>query len=296
MGLTLDRVQRCLVLLAPLVAIAVAAPNPVSAATFAISEANVKLDQFSHQPAEVDALVDKESSITGSATVGTAAQAQFVNGSLPPATAGIDAQAKFVNDSLLPSAQNLSVSGAIGDGIAHTGMARSFAQVMGRNFEVGAGEIFAFNFDANLALSTKIDQPGYEAATANGLIQFELFDSTDDANPILLDFFAFFGDLNTPGTDDELDQVVSNYVMVVPNQRTFLRSFGGNEESAKASVQGTFARQFERATRLTLVETKENKVTVTAPEPISTPSVLFGGVAMMTKLMTKRRKQATKAA
>ncbi len=270
MRLTLDRTQRIWLQLAPVAAIAVFAPNPASAATLATSEAKVNLYNFSHQPFEVSALIDHRTKVTGP------------DGQV---TTGATANAQFLNDSPFPSATSLSASGASGDGTGYTGFAQSSAKVTGYNFAIGAGETFAFNFDAYLALSTQIDQPGAESATATGAILFQLFDSTDLDHP--LNVFSFFGNLNTPGKGDFLRKVNDRHVTF--SDITFDQSFGGNDESATASVQGSFSRSFRQARNLTLIEAQANQVTVKAPEPVNTPSLLFGGVALLTKLITKRR-------
>jgi hypothetical protein len=265
MELKLNRLQRLLLLLTPVIAISVNAPNPAQAATSASAEASVYLFDFSHNPFDVGAVTDKQTSIY-------APDGQ--------ALAGAAAIAVFENDPDSPYAENKSLSQADGDGIVYHATADSFAGIVGYNFKVNAGEKFSFKFKTDLALKTAIDAPNLEVANASGNILFQLFDSTDKDNLIPLDEFSIFGFLNSLNDDDDLKVNDSKHVKFNPKKTSIKTAFGGEQESAIASTQGIFSREFKRSRTLTLYETKATKVAVrSVPEAGNVPSLLLAAVS-----------------
>ncbi|MGV0024460.1 hypothetical protein [Phormidesmis priestleyi] len=278
MELKRKHTQRLLLLLVPLVAVSSIAANPANAASKAFSEAKVNLFDFSHNPLDVFAAIDSQTFI--SATNGTA-------------TAIATPKAVFLNGSKA-RAQNSSLSQAAGDGIAYQGIAKSFAGVIGYNFEIAAAESFSFKFDTLLKLATVTDNPARESARASGNINFQLLDSSDEENPIVLDEFSIFGALTTPGKFDLLEVTDHENFTFNPRKTAFTRSFGGNKESATAKTQGIFSRFFSQKTRLTLIEQKENQAIVEAvPEPMSALALLFTA-SMMVSGAIKRKKMPSK--
>jgi hypothetical protein len=282
MTFQLNQTTKCVsFLLTPLVAIAVGLPNRAEAATFASSTAQVELFDFSHQPSTVNALVDKQTFATG-----TQGQVNTI----------AESNAQFSKEPTL--AQNSSFSQAEGDGTNYVGTAESLASVIGYDFSIGAGEKFSFNFNALLDLQTTIDQPGYETANAAGQILFQLFDTNNQASPSSwtpLDEFSFFVNLDTPGSADTLFPQFSPFLSFDLSKTSFGASFGGNQEFFQVATRGNYSRVFQNKTYLTLVETKENQVSVRAAEPVSTPSLLFACVGMAAKFVTKQRKNSAKS-
>ncbi len=253
--------------LTPLVAGSVLAASPSLAATLASSEARVNIGNFSQNPFDV-------STNTGTNTFTIATQGTV--------TANANADAVFPVNPSLPGtpAFNTSLSQANGAGVNYFGLAQSNAALIGYNFLVQSNNNFSFDFQAFLDLKTSIDNSSFERANADGGVSFQLYDTTDSNNWLLLDTFSLDGKIATLGNGDFLHYQGSDSVTVNPNQTSFESSFGGTKESAKASVVGKYSRQFERLTSLTLIEAKANQVTVEAkvPEPSSLMGLLLFGL------------------
>lgn len=275
MNLNRKNTQRLLLLLGPLVAASAIAVNPANAVSKASSEAKVELFDFSHNPLEVFAAIDSQTFT--SATNGTA-------------TAIATPTAFFLNSSE-PRAENSSLSQAQGDGTVYQGIAKSFAGVLGYNFEIAAEETFSFKFDTLLKLATFTDNPARESARASGNITFQLFDSSDQDNLVVLDEFSIFGALTTPGESDQLDMTTDSNFVFNSKTTSLTRSFGSNQEFATAKTQGIFSRFFAQKTKLTLIEQKENYAIVEAvPEPTSAAALLVTSASLWISGAMKRKK------
>lgn len=242
---------------------------PTIAATFASSETTVTIDNFSHNPFDSDVITD-----TFTSTFAT-------DGSV---NADAEAVSSFVTAP--PSSFNSTFSTTDGTGNQYTGTADSFAGVLG-NFNVNSGETFSFNFAADLNLSTSVDNPQTEFATASSAITFAVYDTSDVDNWVLLDSFEISSNINTTG-DDFLDFNDSN-----SNQFNFYDvslnpNFGGDREGASASTEGIFSRTFDRTTNLTLVEVKENRSSVAVPEPSIVAGTILAILAVGYRARNKR--------
>ncbi|NEO79485.1 hypothetical protein [Moorena sp. SIO4G3] len=255
----------------------VLAAAPSLAATFALSKGSFDFRNFSTDPLEVVTLAEADT---------------FVISTGGDVIAEANAESSFTPDSLDPlkRARNKSLSTAEGEGSNYRGVAESFAELIGYNFFVDAGETFSFDFNGFLDLITMIDNPPAESASAEGTVVFELYHSDDLSTPI--DFFALSGNLETLGDDDFLESAHSENVFA---DNDFTKLFGGTEEFALADVQGYYERTFETATYLTLVEAKTNKVTVKAPESSNLLGLLFFGLLSIgyrvkTKTLTDKSK------
>lgn len=228
------------------------------AATLASSEARVTIDNFSHNPSSITTLTDART-----VTIST-------NGQV---TADANSSANFIASAFTPltQANNSSLSTTNGQGREYFGLAQSFAQVIGYDFVVDR-ETFSFNFDSFLDLKTSIDYPNFESANAAGGIFFQLFDSQTGS---LLDFLTIAANLETPGQGDFLKYDKSSHINF-KQDTSFSESFGGQKESATASVRGQYSRKFDSLTYLTLVEIKTNQANVKAtPESSSIVALLF---------------------
>ena len=234
---------------------------PTVAATFASSEATVTIDNFSHNPFDSEVITD-----TFTNTFAT-------DGNVNAST---DAVASFVTEP--PSSFNLSFSSTDGTGNEYSGTADSFAGVLG-NFSVNSGETFSFNFDADLNLTTSIDNPQTETAIADGTVSFALYDTSNVDSWTLLDSFTIAGNVTSAG-NDFLNFDSSNGTQLNLSNVSLNTNFGGDRESATASTEGIFSRTFERVTNLTLVEVKENRSTVAVPEPSIFTSTILGIFAL----------------
>lgn len=257
--------------------------SPTLAITLASSQARVNLDNFSHEPIDIFTLTDTET--TAIATKGKV-------------TADANAKANFIVDPFgVTKANNFSLSEAAGDGKNYLGLAKSFAAIIGYDFFVGEGETFSFDFQAFLELKTSIDNPLVERARANGIISLELYDYTNANSRFLIDSFTISGALATLGNKDFLDYQKSASLTFNPNETTFEKSFGGQQEFAKATVDGSYSRTFDSLTRLMLVEVKANQVNVKATVPESSSwlallsfSLLSLGYGVKSKSRSKHRK------
>ncbi|MBD0262294.1 MAG: hypothetical protein ICV78_06060 [Tolypothrix sp. Co-bin9] len=261
--------KRCLLLIAPAIASSMLATSPSQAATFAFSQGVLEFTGFSQSPSSVG---------TGTRTnTLTIARDGMAN-------ALANAAATFIVAP--PTASNLSLSVARGEGRDYLGLAESEATVIG-NFVVDAGKSFSFDFNANLNLQSAVDNPLAENARATGDISWALI-----ANDSIIDSFSLMGTLITPGDSDFIVAEESGNVTLSNSLPNF--SFGGNQEFATASVQGSLQRSFANQTTLTLVEVKKNRATVKAPEPSTSLALLFScgviGVALK-----GRRKEKTSA-
>lgn len=252
--------QRLLFCVAPLVTGSVFIALPGFAASKAISGAQVDLTNFSHKPQDT-------STLTSTQTFTNVDLSEIYPSDNPPpfglTAATADALAVFP---LAPSpsntqAFNATLSTAQGDGVGYLGVSKSFAQVTGYNFTVGAGETFSFDAKAFLGLETSTSNK-YENASAFGNISFLLFDSSDMKNP--LDFFSVSAQVGNDGKDF-LNISKSADLNFEPTNVALDTSLGGKEENIFAFFQGTFSRLFDKLTNLTFVEFKNNSAGVSCP-------------------------------
>lgn len=244
--------KRFVLLATPAIATLLAA-IPARAATFASSEAQFQINNFSINPEEVfnDSL--------------NFAKAVNFNGQ-GEATANANSNAEFSttadSSSEKPQASNISESITTGQGLNYAAIAESFAINSGFNFLVPKGGTFSFDFNAFLKLATSIDNPGAENATADGTIELAIYNESDD---ILLDSILVKSQIATPEGGDSLTFTNSGNLSLTNVSLT--NSFGGNEEFAQANLIGRYSRTFAEETSLSLVEFKSNSVTVTAKVP-----------------------------
>jgi hypothetical protein len=266
--------KRILLLVTPAIATSMLAASPSQAATFGSSEATFNIENFNRNPLDIRTITD---TLTNTISTGS------------PVNANANANANFKVDPnyALTFASNSSISKAQGQGSSYLGEGQSFAAVLGYDFLVQPGETFSFDFNGLLNLKTSIDNPKAENATANGLLKFELFDSTTNT---VLDSFSIVGNLATPGNGDALEFKQSGSITLDPNQTSFNKSFGGTQEFAQVAVKGKYSRTFDKLTYFTLVETKTNQVRVQAPEPSAILGLLFS--CGMLGMSWKRKRKA----
>ncbi|MBW4632711.1 MAG: hypothetical protein KME30_12685 [Iphinoe sp. HA4291-MV1] len=261
-------VQHCVLFVTPLIASSALGTAPSQAATFAYSEGEFDFTNISQKPLGIGTDTDtKTIAIANGGMVDTLAYAT----------------ATFIARPSPPEASNFSLSAALGEDKDYLGQAESKATVIG-NFVVDANTPFSFNFTTDLNLQTSIDNPPAENARAAGDTYFALIDTDNNS---ILDFFNLTGNLNTLGDNDFIAfQKSDNVTLSAPVTTS---NFGGNQESATASIQGSFQRSFANKTNLALVEVKRNKARVTAPEPSSSLALLscFSVIGLATKARRK---------
>lgn len=250
---------------------------PGWAFTLSSSEATFNINHFSVLPLDVTTFHD------------TNTQAIAADG---PVKSTANASALFLTDALNPSssqAKGSTSSVVSGSGRNYSGLAQSLAQVIGYKFQIGSGETFTFDFKSALNLTTEIDQPTTESATAFGNLSLGLYNATDPTHLTLLDFVTIVGNLETPGNTNSLT-VDQSSGFTFSSQQTFLKTLaGGTQAAAFASLQGSFARTFTSPTSLTLVEYSVNEATAAVPEPSSIAASLTGIGLLSIRLWRKSK-------
>lgn len=255
------------------------AASPSMAATLARSEASFTIFNYSQSPENLPEVGDGSQVSTefepSVSTNGILTSAQ-ANTSVSGRTAIANALADAFFLKTPPFSNNFTSSLASGSGNTYFGSALSQATVAGE-FSIKAGETFSFEFAANLDMSTIVENPLGEIATASGDLSLILFDSTNNA---VLDYFTLFSKIGTSAYPTESADFwgyssSDNINIANPNNVDFV--FGNNnQESFTASFFGSYQRSFQSDSRLVLIETKTNHVTVQAPEPSNTFALLLG--------------------
>lgn len=268
----LGSIRHLLLCAAPLVTtVSVAAPT--QAATFASSMGSFLFTDFSHEPHSV---------LTSTDTYTLTLTDPFKGSKKTIVTAFADAQAEFWIEPRV--AFNITESTAIGSDTSYFGSAQSEAQVIG-HFWSDQSQPFSFNFNANLALGTAIDNPSGEGAKAKGSLAFALLDTTQQDNYKVLDFFSLAGLLKTFGdgdfvlTNKSRNVALNNECNRTESGESFncMALLGGTQELIYANITGSYWRKFNQPTHLTLIEIKTNQATVKAPEPSSIFALLLVG-------------------
>ncbi|NMG08015.1 hypothetical protein DP117_14395 [Brasilonema sp. UFV-L1] len=259
--------KRFSVLCTPLVATSVLFTSPSQAATFAFSDGELSLTNFS------GILSTEFSSNNNAETEGiTLGKDDFVDLQNNPVVE---------TSSSPPKASTDVFSSVSGEGRNYTGLVKSHSGIVG-NFNIGAGQTFSFDFSSFLSLGTEIETSPVENAQANGDIAFYLFDTSDISEQALpnfltglledsssinnnsLSFFSLTGSVSTVGDDFLLTQNSSDITVTDTYTKV---DFEGNEESALTELTGSFQRYFEKNTNVTLIATRRSQARVTAPEP-----------------------------
>lgn len=267
-------VKRFLALVTPAIATSILTTLPSQAATFASSESQFNINNFSSSP------VDVVRTFTDNKTTAISTGGQV--------TADANAEAKF-NIDANNSASNLSFSQAKGQGDGYTGSAKSFAGIIGYDFIVD--KEFSFDFSGLFNLKTSIDDAVTERANARGEFLYKLLDS--DSGEVL-DSFKISGNLSTIGNNDAF--VFEPSSSITFDSKTSDQYFGGTQEYALTSFKGKYSRTFDKLTRLTLIESKSNQVSVyTIPEPSTILGSLFS-CTMFGAVSIRKRKRASSAA
>lgn len=226
---------------------------PTNAATFAFSQAQIELNNFSNF-GTIE--LENKANVSGE-----------TNGGI------FGAENKALNNSTASPLQiNSSASSlAFGENRDYEGSAETQARVLG-NFDIDAGQLFSFDFNANLNLETEIDDPLSERANAKSNISFYLFDTANIPQVNILDYFKYQpldyftlnAGLNTFGSQDFLDYQRSQGVSFTnENKQT---GFGAKQETASAIIQGKLQRSFTNKTNITLITLRQTKSQVKVPE------------------------------
>ncbi|MBW4629407.1 MAG: hypothetical protein KME49_28820 [Brasilonema octagenarum HA4186-MV1] len=262
------RFIRRVLFVTPLMASSALVAAPSQAATFAYSQGDFDFTNFSQRPLTIATDVNANTLAIG-------------KGGMVKALS--QATATFVTRPT-SEASNFSLSQALGEGRDYLGQANTQATVIG-HFVVDANTQWSVDFRTNLNLETSIDNPPAENARAAGDISFALIDTT---NNTILDFFDLTGNVETLGDNDFIAFQKSDNVSL--NNPLTTSNFGGNQESATASIQGSVQRYFANETNVALIEVKKNRARVVVPEPSTTLALL--SCCSLLGVVTKAKRKA----
>jgi hypothetical protein len=238
------------------------------AATLSLSESTLNLSNFNQSPQD-----------TASSTIANT----FAEGN--QANAFSTASATFLAAPPV-SASNNSASLASGQGNFYSGLGQNQAQNLG-SFSVGANQSLSFNFESSLILRAATDNPSFEGARSTGNLFFLVSDSTSQN---VYSSFGAFGNVATQDNNDFLNFQIGNGVTLAgtPTTQTV---FGGSQESAQTTANGSFAYFFEKPTTVNLLAFTNGQADVQAvpenPNPIA--FVLFGLAGIVARAWKKSR-------
>jgi len=253
MTLQLKPLSQWSLFLAPIAISSMIADSPAIAATFAASSAQVDISGFSQNPTTIGTFRSTDTQALGNAEALAAATATF--------------QVDYQNRNLTQAA-NQTESLAQGTGRSnYSGLAVSFAEVIGQTFLVKAGDPFALKFKALLNLAVATDGAPQESATVDGTIALGIFNQQEGQ---LLDSFSLFSSL---GTQDSARLELKNTAAFTVNANVNAL-LGGLDKSTTITVDGQYARVFDQNISLTLIERKESRAAVEVPEPHSAALLL----------------------
>jgi hypothetical protein len=246
--------------IAPLITGSIFVASPSLAATLASSGGELTITNINQTPQGFVTLADTNTFTTaenGSTVAAAGSQAEF--------TVNASTSASFTE--------------AFGEGVSYQGSADGISLALG-NFSVQANEYLTFDFTASLNLEASIDTLQSESASAMGNLTFSLIDSTTQ---FVYDSFSILSNLTTPGDSDGLEYQTSGNISLT--NKSTETSFGGTQESAKASVQGSLQHLFTSPTNLTLVAVTTNQASVASvktPESSSALALLgfFGAMGI----------------
>ena len=267
---SLKHLQKIFLIVSPLVASLSLNLSPTLAATFSFSEAGAFTTNFSHEPQSTFTSADTSTLVisdNGSVIAIAFATAIFT---LNPA-----------------SSENYSLSSASGFGGNYIGLSESISTIAGFNFFVNDQETFAFDFGAFLNLETYVDKPP-EQAIASSNISFLLFDSTNQNQWSVLDYFQLSGSLASSGNTDYLAIESSDAFKYSPDPALSM-PFADKHKLASAQVMGKYSRSFGTAKYLSLVEFKNTQARVAVPVPSSLLGGVCFGLFFVYKVVTRKK-------
>lgn len=168
------------------------------------------------------------------------------------------------SQSPLSTSTNLSLGEVVEAGSASSGLVPNEVQAVG-NFFVEAGQSLSFDFKANFALGTSVDNLTTETANAQDAVGFFLVDSVTPST--IYDSFIVYGNLTTPGTNDFINLRKSDNVKFGGSSST---DFEGTQEAASISGNGSLNRSFTDPTSLTLVQVGGDSSSIPVPTATNT--------------------------
>ena len=235
--------------LAPAVATSTIFASSANAATFSFSQVSLELDNFNQSPQDISADTDVSSiAISDDGLV----------------TADVNFDSIFFADSSQVFINSESESSASGEGDRFFGQAQFFSELVGI-FDVSASQDLEFDFEVSLNLENSVESPQSGSISTSGSASFFLIDNFSQE---FLGIFDVFGALNTnltndPGDISPLFQISDNILVTDVFSQN---SFGDLQESAQASLEGSFQQGFDDDTQLALIAFTTSESCVQAPQ------------------------------
>jgi hypothetical protein len=248
--------------------------SPVSAATFASSQAIVTFSEFrvrsviddsisELEPVETNAQVDTDGDLES--PLGSSTDLITVN--------------KALGSFLGTGAFNQVSSTSQGTKGIYEGLGTSSAELIGI-FKIAEKNSFEFDLKALLRVNSGVGDPGQEEAEAFASISLLLEDITNPNAPITLNKAFWAGGSENNNSASFLSSITSGFNLTT---RT----------TANATfIEGSYSRRFDTATTLRLTEVKLSSAAVKALEPnaVPTPVLLPGLLGFGSSLWRKRQK------
>ncbi|MBE9042418.1 hypothetical protein IQ235_16730 [Oscillatoriales cyanobacterium LEGE 11467] len=272
--------------------------TPTLAATFASSSSTANLFNFSQTPLSGSLSVDADAQ--GMSLDGFDPGSMVDDGDSVSSNAGsgsifasADVSAALIFDDDPAEAFNSTLSIVGGDSREYIFSAQSDAEVVG-NFFLDTASLFSFEFVVSSLLDTEIDNPLSETVSASANISFAIFGGTSQSNQTLLDTFSLSAFLQSQGPDvgTTLQQSSNNFNLT---EFEAIEDFGDSqlEESITFFAGGSYQRNFDANSYITVVEVKNNKAAAAVPEPFE-PSIVLsllltgGAIGMRSKLKSQK--------
>ncbi|NEO99145.1 MAG: hypothetical protein F6K58_10765 [Symploca sp. SIO2E9] len=285
-----------LLLFTPLVASSTLVAAPSLAASFASSSSTFNLFNFSHSAesssvsADFNVLaVTPEDSNSGEELASSSSQGSSV---VAEADSNIFAffPPSFGSGTISSDAENQ----AFGNGSNYLGESEVESKVLANfliNPESGSTETFSFDFNTFLDLETSTSKVSTKAAV--DISFFLLGRSNPDSDPIIFDFFSASGKLENIEGNDQLSVQSSNTFNIDVVETFDIIDLNSGFKQADVFTQGSYQRDFEFLTYLTLVGVSKSEATVKAPEPSSTLGLVLC-VALISLMASKNKRSKLK--
>jgi hypothetical protein len=260
----IKQIKQGLIFAGSIVAGCIVTASPSQAFTFAASGGFLSLSDF--EPGFSDNLSSFADSFAVSAAGQDASAIALANA--------------LANLSSFPTSQTEQASWALafGEGTNYLGVASGFSAVGG---SFAPTSELRFNFTAVLGLISGSDQaaPG-EFAQASGRVGFGIFDESN--NP--LDLFNLAGLVSSQGANLFSISNTPNLIFDTP---LVLQGGDGATSFGLAIVQGSYYREFDSFTALSIQGETDNSAIVAVPTPALLPALLLNFSAIVFK---RRRK------
>lgn len=186
-----------------------------------------------------------------------------------------EAQSTAFFGSSTPFAFNEVWVQSLGFGGDYQGISQANSTVLGSFWVTDS---FSFDFNVSSLAIALVDTPKWERAKATSNVSFVIFGGANETDRTAFDFFSF-SSLVTETETSSSTQASNNF------------SFSTFENSSEPGVKdvslwGSYQRQFNTPTYVTLVEVKHAQATTNVPEPLT---IVGSGAAALMGIAFKRK-------